>query len=165
MNKYVLVSAASMIAAAFTTAVSASACDLSRGGFLAGVGKCIAPDAAPVLDALDDLNGQLGNPIDHAGAAALDTFVPGAGQALEGAWAIQRGMGGMPGAPSPIPQGHADPGVGLGMFPGGGAGMGGTGQHCMTPVGLVGPGVPLPLGAPCWIGTPMGQQIWGVIVP
>src|SRR5436190_7807190 len=41
---------------------------------------------------LDDVNAALGNPVDHAIAEGADVFLPGAGQAMEGYWELQRQM-------------------------------------------------------------------------
>lgn len=57
------------------------------GGFFGDLINTVAPGVGTTLD---QLNARAGNPVDHAAAAAIDGFVPGAGQALEAGWAIQR---------------------------------------------------------------------------
>lgn len=65
------------------TAPAMAGCDLTDGGFLAQAIKCVAPSSAPIMDSLDRLNGQWGNPVDHAIARGAEAIVPGAGTALE----------------------------------------------------------------------------------
>lgn len=70
----------------------AAGCDLSSGGFVAGLIQCAAP-GTPVAQAaqtLDTLNGQMGRPFDHAVAAAVNSYVPGSQAVIEEAWRVQR---------------------------------------------------------------------------
>lgn len=59
-------------------------------GFLAGIVKAVVPDAAPLADALDQANADLGNPVDAAGAAIVDDIVPGAGPVVFDVWTHQQ---------------------------------------------------------------------------
>ena len=76
-----------------TRCVAAGALVLSvqshAGGFLGDLVESACGNCG-VGRAADKLNHQLGNPVDHAAAAALDAYVPGAGRALEAGWALQR---------------------------------------------------------------------------
>ncbi|MDG4886863.1 MULTISPECIES: hypothetical protein [unclassified Mesorhizobium] len=116
--------------------------DAHAGGFLADT--FIKPFNPDLARAADHLNAQLGNPVDHAAAATLDGFVPGAGQALEGAWAIQRSgvLDGFNGGGGPAPQQNWQsqrnwqPQMQVGNF-------------CMTGIGRAGPGPLQPVGAFC----------------
>lgn len=78
---------------AFVTALLLGAGSLSAspafaGGFLADVVKAVVPDAAPIADALDKANGY-GHPVDHAAAAVVDYYAPGAGEVAYGVWTHQ----------------------------------------------------------------------------
>lgn len=165
--KYIVVAASVTLAA--NTAFA--------GGFLADT--FIRPFNPDLADAADRANAALGNPVDHAVAAGADVIVPGTGQALELGWQLQHmrnRMGSadvsrLPQAPQhvtspapvqfpqqvgfPAPQFPQQVGFPNQMpFPQ-------LGQHCATPIGVFGPGMPLPLGAPCNING----QVFGQIVP
>ena len=128
--------AATLAAGTMFSVGNAAACDLTKGGFLAGVVKCVAPPLAPVADAADRMNGALGNPVDHAIAAGANVFVPGSGTALEAGWAIQRSgvLNGVGQVPQHVPMGN----------------------FCLTPSGRFGPGPMQPIGSFCQAGTPWG---------
>jgi len=67
---------------------SASACDLDEGGFLAALGKCVVPDAAPILDGLDRANGEMGRPVERAIGQGLNYYVPGASVVTDEIWGV-----------------------------------------------------------------------------
>ena len=114
-------------------AVSSSA---HAGGFLGDIINQVAPGVGTQLD---QLNHNLGNPVDHAGAAALDAWAPGAGRALELGWQVQRrGI------------------LNQGGFQGGGIAMG---NFCATQAGVFGPGPINPVGQQCFANTSFGQVI------
>jgi len=72
-----------------TTVVAFSA--ISGSAHAGGVGGDLINKIVPGLGtALDEINHRMGNPVDHAAAAVLDVYVPGAGRALETGWALQR---------------------------------------------------------------------------
>lgn len=109
-------------------------------GFLGGIINQIAPG---VRTEMDRINHNLGNPVDHAAAAALDTFVPGSGGAVEAGWAVQRsgmlddGRGTRGDTPVPMPLTQA------------------YGNVCITQAGyFLGP--MNPLGMSCQVMTPYG---------
>ena len=76
------------------TLVSASALSVlalsnaHASGFLADV--FIRPFSPAAADAADRWNAAAGNPVDHAVALGLDYVAPGAGEALEAYWQLQR---------------------------------------------------------------------------
>jgi hypothetical protein len=124
------------VAALSLSSVSAHAC---------GVVGCLLDSVAPgVGTALDRANAQAGQPFDHAAAAALDSFVPGAGRLLEGGWALQR-SGMLPNIQDGS-QGFQTrsvaPNVAMGNF-------------CVTNMGVFGPGPWNPVGSFCR-GGPYG---------
>lgn len=169
-------------AIALSTTGLAQACDLSSGGFLAAVVACAAPPLAPAARAADRLNGQLGNPVDHAAARVADSFVPGSGVAIEGYWAAQRSgaLRQLPGA-----QGFETAPSGRGTrtatrqpalqpsFPAQNVSFNNGwnppappmvfGVMCATQAGVFGPGAPLPVGASCTATTQYGY-VAGFIV-
>lgn len=118
-------------AVAAVITVTALASQAHAGGFLADT--FIAPFSPDAARAADQLNAALGNPVDHAGAAACDAIVPGCQPALEGAWAVQRSgvlsQGG--GFSASQPQAPA------------------FGNFCQTAAGIIGPGPMNPIGSPC----------------
>lgn len=167
---------------------AAQACDLQRGGFLAAVVECAAPELAPVVRVADRLNGQFGNPVDHAAARAAEAWVPGSGTALEAGWALQRSgalrqaggrqqpmaqpvqQGGFPNAggwnrqPPLMPvqmQPQMPMQMQMQMQPQMQQPM--LGAHCATPAGVFGPGPVQAVGAPCHAYTPMGP-VMGMVV-
>jgi hypothetical protein len=116
------------------------------GGWIAD--NIIAPISPDLARSADQLNAQLGNPVDHAIAAGANTILPGSGTAMEGAWAIQR-SGVLNALPQPQgfqPRPAIQPQqVAMGNF-------------CMTQVGRFGPGPVNQIGAFCQAMTP-----WGVV--
>jgi hypothetical protein len=140
-----------LVALGTLTSVSLFSATANAGGFLADT--FIRPFSPEAADAADQANAALGNPVDHAAAAAADYFVPGSGRALEAGWAIQR-SGILNGAPSvgggPIGQPRSFP-----MQPR-------LGNVCVTPAGNY-PGPFNPVGAFCVAQTPWGPvqgQVW-----
>ena len=121
-------------------------------GFLGGLIEDVCGGCG-VGRTLDEINANLGQPVDHAAAAVADAFVPGAGQAAEAYWALRRAQeaaqrgqrivsNGMPGA--------AMPGGVMGNF-------------CGTQMGRFGPGPWNPVGTPCNVMTPYGPTFGSVI--
>jgi len=144
--------------------VAADATTAKAGGFLGDIveracGNCGLGRAG------DALNHQLGNPVDHAGAAVLDAWVPGAGRALEGAWALQRSgvLNGIPSGPMGMPP-QGGQMLSPGGFSEGGNGFPGPvlGNACATPVGVF-YGPLNPVGMPCNANTPFGPAFGRVI--
>lgn len=139
------------------------------GGFLGDFINQVAPG---VGTALDQVNAQLGNPVDHAAAALADTYVPGLGTAAEANWALQRMQnGGGGGAVQQPGRGFAQPAFAPQVVQQPGRGFAppafapqqmAMGNFCMIPgAGDFGPGPIQPVGTPCFIVSPYGQQIWG----
>lgn len=86
-----------------TTVISASALagavnTANAGGVFGDLINNVAPG---VGTALDQANAAAGRPFDHAAAAFAEGMMPGAGTALEGAWAVQNA--GRPGPAAPRP--------------------------------------------------------------
>jgi hypothetical protein len=154
------------IALSFTVATAVSlalAANANAGGVLGDIINSVAPG---VGTALDRANAQLGNPVDHAAAAAANAYVPGAGTAMEAYWAAQRSgvlpqnpvgrpanvppMGGA--APMPNMQPMGVPPMAVAM-----------GSYCQTAFGLAGPGPMQPVGSPCHATTPFGRVDRGFV--
>jgi hypothetical protein len=114
------------------------------------LGDIVNQVAPGVGTQLDQLNHNLGNPVDHTIAAGANAVVPGSGVALEGAWAVQRsGILNSDGFRPAQPGGPA-PGLALGNF-------------CATPVGIFGPGPLNPVGSGCNVNTFNGV-VFGQVV-
>lgn len=79
-----------LIASAMVTSIGANAGGNTTGGFFADAISTVIPAAAPMAQQLDRLNGQLGNPFDHAVAVGADALLPGTGQAMEAGYASRR---------------------------------------------------------------------------
>ncbi|WP_109482523.1 hypothetical protein [Paraburkholderia sp. C35] len=163
---------ASVVAGSFVT-LSAHACDTSKGGFLADIVKCVDPDAAPIVDPLDQLNGQT-HFTEAAVAAGANAVVPGSGPIVAGGFALQQ-SGALPQLPAPqpmrpmqapgamqVPWQPPQPSMSTGGIP---VQMQQPfqppvmqmGNRCFTPpLGASQPGNPAPLGSPCTALTPYG---------
>lgn len=156
-----------LIALALASTVSLAATGASAQGFIGGLIDQVVPGLGTTLD---QANAALGNPVDHAGAAILEAYVPGAGQALEGAWAIQRGQYGAP-APGGYQQpqapsygggytnaGYSNRGRGAGGGYNGGAYNGGLlmGAMCGTLYGNTPAGFVAPVGQTCFVNGVQG---------
>lgn len=126
--------------AAIAIVASVGVSNANAGGFLADT--FIRPFSPQLADDADKLNHNLGNPVDHTAAAIAEAYVPGAGQAMEGYWAMQRSGGLIPQVdrPSASRQIAAPP----------------MGNFCNTPVGTFGPGPFNPIGSWCTANTPVG---------
>jgi hypothetical protein len=94
---------ATMTATAFALSLCSPA---NAGGLIGDIINSVAPGIGTKLDRWNAANG---NVVDHIGAAAAEIVVPGAGQALEGYYAYNRGgIGGlvtheMNGGTAPLP--------------------------------------------------------------
>ena len=77
------------VAVGVVTSASAE-CNLKKGGFLAALGKCAVPEAAPILDELDRANGDLGRPVERAIGQGLNYYVPGASIVTDEVWGVRR---------------------------------------------------------------------------
>jgi hypothetical protein len=155
MKNFKLISAivlATTLTAGMTTA---QACNLNSGGFLAALVECAAPSAGPAARTLDRLNGQVGNPVDHAIANGMNAVVPGSGTALEAGWAIQRsGVLNQPqfqqqGVPQQQTNGRPPRHVSFQEH-------NNLGNFCSTPAGRFGPGPVDYLGSNCWAHSNYG---------
>src|SRR5262249_13726194 len=62
----------------------------NAGGFLGGIIEDLCGNCG-VGDTLDQLNNDLGNPVDHGGAILCDIYLPGCGEVMEGYYAYNRG--------------------------------------------------------------------------
>ncbi|WP_250532359.1 hypothetical protein [Caballeronia sp. ATUFL_F1_KS39] len=168
------------IAASGLIAVSAHACDLSDGGFLAAVGKCVAPQATPLFNAADQFNAQT-KIAERAAIAGANAIYPGAGNVLGAGMALQQAgafSGGAGFQPRPMPPIGPLPAPMGGMPPFGQPSFGGVpfpapmpapmaqpfqppmtvamGTHCAAPNFGVVPTMPAPVGSFCVLPTPIG---------
>jgi hypothetical protein len=145
---------ATTLTAGMTTAY---ACDLNSGGFLAAVVECAAPSAGPAVRTLDRLNGQMGNPVDHAIANGMNAVAPGSGTALEAGWAIQRsGVFNQPQQPQFQQQGVPQQTNGRPTRQVSFQAQNNMGNFCSTPAGRFGPGPVDYLGNNCWAHSTYG---------
>jgi len=71
------------------------------GGFLADT--FLRPISPQLADAADDWNRRAGHPVEAAVSAAADSYAPGSGAVLQGAWALQRAQQNARGAGAPPP--------------------------------------------------------------
>lgn len=109
------------------------------GGFLADV--FIRPFSPSLADAADRANDALGNPVDHAVAYGLDYVAPGAGEALEAYWQLQR-------------SGILDSDTGELL-----------GAVCVTAAGYAGLPDWVPVGEACDVTLDDGETITGEVQP
>lgn len=132
--------------------LSAAACDLQSGGFVAATIGCIAgdnSDVGRVAHNVDRWNGANGRPFEHGVALVADAYVPGSGTALRTGWAIQN-SGVLNGGGAPAPFGQQPP-----VAPQ-------LGNICFTPAGRFGPGALQPVGSPCYAFLPNGP-VFGTV--
>ena len=129
-----------------------SATPVFASGFLADT--FIRPFSPQLADTADNLNRQLGHPVEAAAASVANAYVPGAGAVMQGGWALQRQLqdagGGAP--PAAYPAGRSN-GAGnrgpSGFYPAMATNMNGlspicrAGGYAVTNRGMG------PIGAPC----------------
>ena len=65
-------------------------CDLSQGGFLAGLGECVGVIDSKQKAAIDGGHAAMGRPLDRAAEAAATYYAPGSVQAYQGLQQAQR---------------------------------------------------------------------------
>ena len=153
-----------IIAAALVGSVTCGATNAKAGGFLGDLVETACGNCG-LGRAGDALNAQLGNPVDHAFAAGVDYVAPGAGRALEGAWAIQRSgvLDGISSGPAGLPAQNAGMPSGGGFVPRNNGSIGPVfGNACATPVGVFF-GPMNPVGMPCNATTPFGLAFGTVV--
>lgn len=144
------------VATAAVSLLTLSTTGAHAGGWIADT--FIKPLSPELARAADQINHNLGNPVDHAIAAGLDVMAPGVGSGLEAGWAIQRSgvLDGLPPLSAPMSAPVMRPPV-MQPMP-----QHLVGNFCHTPAGRFGPGPVNNLGAGCFVNLPFGP-VYGTV--